>query len=107
LRKDKLPASIIQGKKTGFDIPAHEWLRGPLRAMLVDTLQEGLTEYRDLFHGEVVEGFLKAHFDRQTNAGYHLWGLMILFQWMKKWRIQAASSTAPKTLLQARAGAST
>jgi asparagine synthase (glutamine-hydrolysing) len=107
LRKDKLPASIIQGKKTGFDIPAHEWLRGPLRAMLVDTLREGLSEYRDLFHGEVVEGFLKGHFDRQTNAGYHLWGLMILFQWMKKWRIQAASSTAPKTLLQARAGAST
>ena len=107
LRKDKLPASIIQGKKTGFDIPAHEWLRGPLRAMLVDTLREGLSEYRDLFHGEVVEGFLKAHFDRQTNAGYHLWGLMILFQWMKKWRIQAASSSAPQTLLQARAGAST
>ncbi len=107
LRKDKLPASIIQGKKTGFDIPAHEWLRGPLRAMLVDTLQEGLSEYRDLFHGEVVEGFLKGHFDRQANAGYHLWGLMILFQWMKKWRIQAASSTAPKVLLQARAGAST
>jgi asparagine synthase (glutamine-hydrolysing) len=107
LRKDKLPASIVQGKKTGFDIPAHEWLRGPLRGMLVDTLREGLSEYGDLFHGQVVEGFLKRHLDRQTNAGYHLWGLMILFQWMKKWRIQAAGSTTPKALLQASAGAST
>jgi asparagine synthase (glutamine-hydrolysing) len=107
LRKDKLPASILEGKKTGFDIPAHEWLRGPLRGMLVDTLREGLSEYRELFHGEIIEGFLNRHLDRRTNAGYHLWGLMILFQWMKKWRIQAASSTTPKALLQARAGAST
>ena len=107
LRKDKLPASILQGKKTGFDIPAHEWLRGPLRGMLIDSLQEGLTAYGELFNREVVEGFLKRHLDRQANAGYHLWGLMILFQWMKKWRIQGASSATPKVLLQARAGAST
>jgi asparagine synthase (glutamine-hydrolysing) len=107
LRKDKLPASILQGKKTGFDIPAHEWLRGPLRGMLVDTLQEGLSEYGQLFNGDVVQSFVKRHLDRQANAGYHLWGLMILFQWMKKWRIQAASSTTPKALSQARAGAST
>lgn len=107
LRKDKLPPSILQGKKTGFDIPAHEWLRGPLRGMLVDSLQDGLSEYGELFNREVVDGFLKRHLDRQTNAGYHLWGLMILFQWMKKWRIQGASSATPKALLQARAGAST
>jgi asparagine synthase (glutamine-hydrolysing) len=107
LRKDKLPGSILQGKKTGFDIPAHEWLRGPLRGMLVDSLQEGLSAYGELFNREVVEGFLKRHLDRQANAGYHLWGLMILFQWMKKWRIQGASSATPKALLQARAGAST
>jgi asparagine synthase (glutamine-hydrolysing) len=29
--KDKLPASILKRKKVGFDIPAHEWLRGSLR----------------------------------------------------------------------------
>ena len=107
LRKDKLPASILQGKKTGFDIPAHEWLRGPLQGMLIDSLQEGLSAYGELFNREVVEGFLKRHLDRQANAGYHLWGLMILFQWMKKWRIQGASSATPKALLQAKAGAST
>ena len=107
LRKDKLPASILQGKKTGFDIPAHEWLRGPLQGMLIDSLQEGLSAYGELFNREVVEGFLKRHLDRQANAGYHLWGLMILFQWMKKWRILGASSATPRPLLQARAGAST
>ena len=32
LMKDKLPPAVLQRKKIGFDIPAHEWLRGPLRA---------------------------------------------------------------------------
>jgi asparagine synthase (glutamine-hydrolysing) len=104
LRKDKLPASILQGKKTGFDIPAHEWLRGPLRAMLVDTLSEGLSTYGELFRSEVVNSFLKRHLERKINAGYHLWGLMILFQWMRKWRIQATSGAAAKSFLQATAG---
>ncbi len=33
LMRPKLPATIIQRKKTGFDIPAHEWFRGPLKAL--------------------------------------------------------------------------
>jgi len=28
LMKDKLPPAILRRSKTGFDIPAHEWLRG-------------------------------------------------------------------------------
>jgi asparagine synthase (glutamine-hydrolysing) len=43
--------------------------------------------------------------ERKANVGYHLWGLMILFLWMKKWEIQAGSSEAPKVLIQASAGA--
>ena len=107
LRKDKLPASILQGKKTGFDIPAHEWLRGPLRSMLLDSLREGIAEYRELFRGEVIENLASRHLERKTNAGYHLWGLLILFQWMKRWRIQAAPEAATETFLQVKAGSYT
>src|SRR2546429_7732557 len=58
LRKDKLPASLHAGKKTGFDIPAHEWLRGPLRPMLVASFREGLSEYGQLFLEGVVEDIM-------------------------------------------------
>jgi asparagine synthase (glutamine-hydrolysing) len=107
MRKDKLPASIQAGKKTGFDIPAHEWLRGPLRPMLVDSLREGISEYGHLFRADAVENFLTRHLERKANVGYHLWGLMILFQWMKRWRIQAASSSTAQAFLQVRAGSYT
>jgi asparagine synthase (glutamine-hydrolysing) len=106
LRKDKLPASILQGKKTGFDIPAHEWLRGPLRAMLMDSLRGGIAEYGEIFRGDVIEKLAASHLERKANLGYHLWGLLILFQWMKRWRIQASTLEAETPrFLQVKAGA--
>ena len=107
LRKDKLPQAILHGKKTGFDIPAHEWLRGPLRPMLEDSLREGIAEYGDVFRREAIESFVVRHQERKANVGYHLWGLMILFQWMKRWNIQAATEAAPQTFLQVKAGSYT
>jgi len=107
LMKDKLPPEILHRKKIGFDIPAHEWLRGPLRSLLIDALHHGAAECGDLFRTDVIDTYLRLHLERKANVGYHLWGLLILFLWMEKWRIQAASSATPKTLLHARAGAST
>ena len=107
LMKDKLPTEILKRKKIGFDIPAHEWLRGPLRSLLIDALHYGAAECGDIFRTDVIDTYLRLHLERKANVGYHLWGLLVLFLWMKKWRIQAASSATPKILLQARAGAST
>jgi len=106
LMKDKLPPAILARPKMGFDIPAHEWLRGPLLPLLTDALRYGSGECGEVFRADVLDKFLRLHLERKANIGYHLWGLLILFLWMKKWRIQAASSETPKVLLQASAGAS-
>jgi asparagine synthase (glutamine-hydrolysing) len=107
LMKEKLPPAILQRPKMGFDIPAHEWLRGPLRSLLTDALHYGASECSGVFRAQVLDKFLQLHLERKANVGYPLWGLLILFLWMKKWRIQEASSETPKVLLQARAGVST
>lgn len=104
LMKDKLPPAIVSRKKIGFDIPAHEWLRGPLRPFLEDTLMTGTSEYAGLFRPHAIERLLRMHLDRRANLGYHLWGLMILFLWMKKWRIQVASSSTSISRAEERAG---
>jgi asparagine synthase (glutamine-hydrolysing) len=87
LMADKLPQTILHRKKTGFDIPAHEWLRGPLHNLLVDAMRFGLREYGSFFQKERIEMLMDRHFRRETNVGYHLWGFLILFLWMKKWRV--------------------
>jgi asparagine synthase (glutamine-hydrolysing) len=94
LMKNKLPQAILQRKKVGFDIPAHEWLRGPLRPLLMETLQAGMSEYPELFRSDVIEVYLRRHMERRINVGYHLWGLLILFLWMKRWQIQAPTASA-------------
>jgi asparagine synthase (glutamine-hydrolysing) len=107
LMKDKLPASILNRKKVGFDIPAHEWLRGPLRTLLLDTLKEGLSEHAQLFRADTIENYLQLHLDRKANLGYHLWGLMILFLWMKQWRIQSTPAATRKLPVLIAEGAGT
>ena len=107
LMKNKLPPAVLQRKKVGFDIPAHEWLRGPLRDLLKDTLHAGLADHPGLFQPKAVQSLLQAHMDRRANLGYHLWGLLILFLWMKEWRIQAAPSPASHYSAPERTGIST
>jgi len=91
LMKDKLPAPVLRRAKVGFDIPAHEWLRGPFRSLLTETLQSGASEHAGLFRHSAIAALLDRHLNRRANVGYHLWGLMILFLWMKKWRIRSTS----------------
>jgi asparagine synthase (glutamine-hydrolysing) len=92
LMKDKLPAQILKRKKMGFDIPAHEWLRGPLRPLLQDMVATA-ADYGDLFQQSVLEDCVNQHLSRRANLGYHLWGLTILFLWMRKWRIETPAQT--------------
>src|SRR5665213_4101970 len=91
LMKDKLPRAVLARPKEGFDIPAHHWLRTTLKALLVETLSEGNVRESGIFRWEAVNDVLQSHLQRRANLGYHLWGLLILFLWMKRWKIQPPS----------------
>jgi asparagine synthase (glutamine-hydrolysing) len=95
LMKDRLPPAVLHRKKTGLDIPAHEWLRGPLRPLLLETLKAGASEHSGLFCATELEACVRRHMEREENLGYHLWGLMILFLWMRRWRIQTGHCPTP------------
>ena len=88
LMADKLPPAILTRKKMGFDIPAHQWLRGPLRPLLEDAVDFAMREYGAFFRKDRITQLMDRHFRKEINVGYHLWGLLILFLWMKKWQVQ-------------------
>jgi asparagine synthase (glutamine-hydrolysing) len=104
LMRNKLPASVLQRKKIGFDIPVHEWLRGCLRSLMLDVLMDGSSDDSGLFRREMIESYIERHLERKINVGYHLWGLMVLFLWMKKWGIQAAAPRSTSVWAQEKAG---
>jgi len=86
--QDKLPHSVLHRPKIGFDIPIHEWFRGVLRPLLVETLSEETVTASGLFDWPSVRRLLDDHLERRANMGYHLWGLLVLFLWMKRWNIE-------------------
>ena len=103
LMQSKLPASVLRRPKTGLDIPAHDWLRGALRPLLMDTLSSSAIDDTNLFRRERIESFISDHMERRANLGYHLWGLLILFLWIKHWNIQTACAprVAEKVVVRA------
>ena len=87
---DKLPPAILTRKKQGFDIPAHHWLRTSLKPLLLDTVNRRSIEATGILRWNEVERIINAHMRRRANYGYHLWGLLILCSWMRRWKIQSA-----------------
>ena len=87
LMRDRLPDSVITRSKQCFDIPVHDWFRTILRDLLMDTLA---TAPEVPFDMAKVRRVAEDHLARRGNYGYHLWGLLILFLWMKRWRVAAS-----------------
>jgi len=87
----KLPGWVVRRRKEGLDIPVHAWLRGPIRELLLDVLSPGRVRASQIFIPAMVEKLIDDHLARRVNAGYQLWGLLTLFLWMDRWRIQPSS----------------
>src|SRR5262249_5466768 len=96
LMKDKLPAEIVSRKKIGFDIPAHDWLRRELKPLLLEIVNPAAAAETGLFRPDVVARWISGHFEHRFNIGFHLWGLLILFLWMRKWKIQSPLQEFPE-----------
>jgi asparagine synthase (glutamine-hydrolysing) len=90
LMRGKLPETVLHRAKTGFDIPTHGWFRGPLRELLMDVLSPEAIEATGIFDTGAIQSLIRDHMERRVNAGYHLWGLLTLFVWMKRWKVEIA-----------------
>jgi asparagine synthase (glutamine-hydrolysing) len=99
LMKQRLPSSVLSRPKIGFDIPIHEWFRGVLRPLLLETLSRENVEASGLFDWQVVRRLVKDHLERRANVGYHLWGLVVLLIWMKRWKIEVGRREEGAALL--------
>ena len=101
LMRDRLPKPVLQRRKEGFDIPAHHWLRTVLRPLLLDTLNERAVKETGIFSWPAIEATMRDHLNRRANLGYHLWGLLVLFLWMRHWGIEAPSTEAHREVAAA------
>ncbi len=96
LMRGKLPPTVLARKKEGFDIPAHEWLRTVLRPLLLETLTSEAIDETGIFDHKRLQDMVRRHLERRVNLGFQLWGLLILFLWMRRWHVRTAGPGAPE-----------
>jgi asparagine synthase (glutamine-hydrolysing) len=96
LMRDKLPQSVLTREKEGFDIPAHHWMRTVLKPLLLDTVTRDTVEGTGVLDWPAVQRVIADHLERRANYGYHLWGLLTLFLWMRRWQVQGARAPSSR-----------
>ena len=99
LMRTRLPESVLRRPKIGLDIPTHDWFRGALRPLLEETLSEAAIEQTGLFRTTAIRRIISDHMDGRANLGFHLWGLLVLFLWMKQWKIRTNSAVEQQELV--------
>ena len=75
---DVLPPAILRRGKEGFSIPMKNWLRGPLKPMLMELLSESRVRQRAWFSASEVKRLIDEHTRGRENHAHRLWCLMSL-----------------------------
>jgi asparagine synthase (glutamine-hydrolysing) len=79
-----VPSKLIDRPKMGFGIPRAEWLRGGLKDMLIDTLNDTTAIQRDWFDNNEVKQVINLHMEGQDRDNI-LWPMLILELWARTW----------------------
>lgn len=79
-----LPKEVIVAPKQGFGAPVGGWLKGPLRALMLDATDPALIRRRGLLRPEAVERLRAEHLQGHRDHALSLWSLMVLESWLQR-----------------------
>lgn len=82
--KSMLPAGILDRPKQGFEIPLDDWLRGPLKPFIEDSVLAGNSPVGDLIDQSVAREMFARHEAGTGRHGSALWSLLSLAFWAEQ-----------------------
>ena len=71
----------MEKPKSGFGLPMHEWLRGPLRDWAEELLDERQLREEGYLDADQVRAVWKKHLSGEQNNQYLLWGVLMFQGW--------------------------
>ncbi len=86
-----LPPEVFNRPKLGFPVPYRQWLRGPLRPLLLETLASLDPE---LFNVAQIQRMVQEHQEGVRDHGRSLWVLLTFALWQEIW-LKGARSRVP------------
>lgn len=75
---DLVPPAIARRRKKGFGVPVSDWLRGEWSNLAEDAIFDGVLIRDGYFQEKPLRALWRAHQSGDTDAGYLLWGTLIL-----------------------------
>jgi asparagine synthase (glutamine-hydrolysing) len=84
LLERRIPKSIVDRPKHGFEAPIGEWLRGPLAPMVDALLLDGRLRDRGVFDDRAVARVWREHRDGRQDHRHRLWSLVMLELWFRQ-----------------------
>jgi asparagine synthase (glutamine-hydrolysing) len=81
---DRLPPQLLNRPKMGFAIPLGEWLNGPLRELLHDTLESPAFLALGIVSPRFVQRLLSEHESGRRDNHTWLWMLLVLAMWFQE-----------------------
>ncbi len=83
--RSRIPASILDGAKRGFDIPLAAWTRGPLAPAITDAIEGVPSRW---FDRRVLRARQAEHASGRRDHSQLLWSLLVL----ERWRLRHGAS---------------
>jgi asparagine synthase (glutamine-hydrolysing) len=83
LLEKRVPKSIVDRPKQGFEAPIGAWLRGPLAPMVDGLLLDGRLRDRGVFEHSAVSRLWNAHRAGTQDHRHRLWSLVMLELWFR------------------------
>jgi len=85
LLEKRLPKSIVDRPKHGFEAPIGEWLRGPLAPMVDALLLDGRMKDRGVLDNRAVGRLWQEHRCGSRDHRHRLWSLVMLELWFRQY----------------------
>lgn len=78
-----VPQEIVDRPKQGFEIPVDDWLRGPLRAWMLDLLDPAALRREGLIDAAAVGALVADHLAGRGRNGLALWPVLMFEAWRR------------------------